>query len=112
MERQRDDSPPKKRVIIITDPETADGFLLSGTEIKAFDTVDAGVSEITRLLHDPTIKAILANEDFLQALDEETRRAADASPISLFQLPVHGGGVVWPAQEDLMRMINRFKPDF
>jgi vacuolar-type H+-ATPase subunit F/Vma7/RNA polymerase subunit RPABC4/transcription elongation factor Spt4 len=112
MEHQHDESPPQKRVIVITDPETADGFLLTGAEIKAFDTVDAGAREIACLLDDPTIEAILANKDFLGALDEKTRRAVAASPISVVELPVQGGGVAWPAQQDLMSMTNRFKPDF
>ncbi|MBU1670847.1 MAG: V-type ATP synthase subunit F [Actinobacteria bacterium] len=112
MEGQREEKAPQKRVVVITDRETADGFLLSGTELRAFDNAEEGAREIERLLHDTAIKAILANEEFLEALDERTRRLAEESPIVVIELPAQRGGLAMPAHEDLLKMINRLKPQF
>jgi V/A-type H+-transporting ATPase subunit F len=66
------------KTIVVTDPETADGFRLAGVDVVEADTPEAAVEHIKRLLDDENAGILAINESFYNALDEKTLEKIDS----------------------------------
>jgi V/A-type H+-transporting ATPase subunit F len=62
------------KVVILTDPETADGFRLAGVDVCEVEDVDEARREINRLLEDDKTGILAVNEGFLAGLDERVQQ--------------------------------------
>ena len=60
------------KVIVITDPETADGFRFAGVDVISVDTADAAREQVKHLLDGPDSGILALNESYYYALDEKT----------------------------------------
>ncbi len=66
------------RLIVLTDPETADGFRLAGVDVEIVES-DAFVRErLNRLLDDEASGIIAVNEQMMSAIDERTQKKIDS----------------------------------
>ncbi|MEJ5185828.1 MAG: V-type ATP synthase subunit F [Candidatus Geothermincolales bacterium] len=66
------------KTIVVTDPETADGFRLAGVDVVEADSPEAAVEHIKRLLDDENAGILAINESFYNALDEKTLEKIDS----------------------------------
>lgn len=66
------------KTIVVTDPETADGFRLAGVDVVEADSPEAAVEHIKRLLDDENAGILAINENFYNALDEKTLEKIDS----------------------------------
>lgn len=66
------------KVIVITDPEMADGFRFAGVSVVPVDTKEAAREQIRILLDDPDAGILAVNESFYNALDEKTMEKIDS----------------------------------
>ena len=66
------------KTIVVTDPESADGFRLAGVDVVEADTPEAAVEHIKRLLDDENAGILAINESFYNALDEKTLEKIDS----------------------------------
>jgi V/A-type H+-transporting ATPase subunit F len=65
------------KAIVITDPETADGFRLAGVSVMEAENADEATEKIKLLLDDPNAGILAVNESFYNAIDEKTREKID-----------------------------------
>ena len=65
------------KVIVITDPETADGFRFAGVSVIPADTKETAREQVKILLDDPDAGILAVNESFYNALDEKTMEKID-----------------------------------
>lgn len=65
------------KVVAVTDPETADGFNLTPVETHAVQDTEEARKLIKDLLNDDTVGVLIVNEDFMEQLDERTRKQID-----------------------------------
>lgn len=68
-----------RKLVVLTDPESADGFRLAGVdvvEVKEGDRV-AIKKKLVSLINDDDIGIIAINEDFTKSVDEGTRVRID-----------------------------------
>jgi V/A-type H+-transporting ATPase subunit F len=97
------------KVVVLTDPETADGFRLAGVDVyQAEDTVEA-TREISRLLEDEKTGILAVNEGFLVGLDERIQKRIEATyrPI-VVSLPIKEKlGAVGERRAFLARLVHR-----
>ena len=66
------------KVIVITDPETADGFRLAGVDVVEAPTMEAAKEQISLLLDDENTGILAVNDSFFNAIDEKTRQKIDS----------------------------------
>lgn len=66
------------QAIVITDPETADGFRLAGVSVVEVENADEAREKIKVLLDDPHAGILAVNESFYNAIDEKTREKIDS----------------------------------
>jgi len=97
------------KVVVLTDPETADGFRLAGVDVyQVEDTVEA-TREISRLLEDERTGILAVNEGFLVGLDERIQKRIEATyrPI-VVSLPIKEKlGAVGERRAFLARLVHR-----
>jgi len=66
------------KAIVITDPETADGFRLAGVSVIEVENADEAREKIRSLLDDPDAGILAVNESFYNAIDEKTQEKIDS----------------------------------
>ena len=66
------------KAIVITDPETADGFRLAGVDVVEADGPEDAREQIKMLLDDENAGILAVNESFYDAIDEKTRERIDS----------------------------------
>lgn len=65
-------------LIVLTDPDTADGFRLAGVDVEVVEHIDHVRERLNRLLDDEASGIIAVNEQFIAAIDERTQRKIDS----------------------------------
>ncbi len=65
------------KVIVLTDPESADGFRLAGIDVVEALTPEDARKTLISLMNDDKSGIIAVNEDFMEAIDERTREKID-----------------------------------
>ena len=66
------------KAIVITDPETADGFRLAGVGVVEVENADEAREKIKGFLDDPDAGILAVNESFYNAIDEKTQEKIDS----------------------------------
>lgn len=66
------------KAIVITDPETADGFRLAGVDVIEAETPETAQEQIKMLLDDENAGILAVNESFYNAIDEKTQEKIDS----------------------------------
>jgi vacuolar-type H+-ATPase subunit F/Vma7 len=66
------------KVIVLTDPETADGFRLAGVDVFEVETPAEATREVSRLLEDPKTGILAINEAFFMGIDVQADRRVAA----------------------------------
>jgi len=66
------------KAIVITDPETADGFRLAGVSVVEVENADEAREKIKGFLDDPDAGILAVNESFYNAIDEKTQEKIDS----------------------------------
>lgn len=66
------------KAIVITDPETADGFRLSGVDVVEAEGPEEARECIKALLEDESAGILAVNESYYNAIDEKTRERIDS----------------------------------
>jgi len=64
-------------LVVLTDPETAHGFRLSGVEVVEAETAAEANKHLISLMNDDTSGIIAVNDNFLAAIDERTKEKID-----------------------------------
>lgn len=65
------------KVVVITDPESADGFRLSGVEVIEVDQGEKARAKLSELIDDDTIGVIAISSEFTSFIDERTQQKID-----------------------------------
>jgi V/A-type H+-transporting ATPase subunit F len=66
------------KAIVVTDPETADGFRLAGVSVVEAENADEALEKIKLLLDDPSAGILAVNEHFYDSIDEKTQEKIDS----------------------------------
>ncbi len=66
------------KAIVITDPETADGFRLAGVSVIEAENAGEASEKIKLLLDDPNAGILAVNEHFYDNIDEKTQEKIDS----------------------------------
>ncbi len=66
------------KVVVVTDPETADGFRLAGVTVVEVATQEAAQEQIHVLLDDDTTGILALNESFFNGMDDKTQQKVDS----------------------------------
>jgi V/A-type H+-transporting ATPase subunit F len=97
------------KVIVLTDPETADGFRLAGVDVFEVETPAEATREVSRLLEDPKTGILAINEAFFMGLDERIQKRIESTyrPI-VVSLPIKEKlGAVGERRAFLARLVHR-----
>ncbi len=65
------------KLVVLTDPDNADGFRLAGVDVVVVDGQDAVRERLNHLLDDEDAGIIAVNEQMMAAIDERTQRRID-----------------------------------
>jgi len=66
------------KLIVLTDPDNADGFRLAGVDVEVVDSDDKVRERLNRLLDDESSGIIAVNEHMMAAIDERTQKKIDS----------------------------------
>ena len=66
------------KLIVLTDPDTADGFRLAGVSVEVVESNELVRERLNRLLDDEDSGIIAVNEQMMAAIDERTQKKIDA----------------------------------
>ncbi len=66
------------KLIVLTDPDNADGFRLAGVDVEVVDSEDKVRERLNRLLDDESSGIIAVNEGLMAAIDERTQNKIDS----------------------------------
>ncbi len=66
------------KVIVITDPETADGFRFAGVNVISVDSPESAREQVRHLLDSPDAGILAINESYYYELDEKTVEKIDS----------------------------------
>lgn len=97
------------KVVVLTDPDTADGFRLAGVDVYAVETPEEARREMNRLLEDEKTGILAVNEGFLTDMDERVKKRIEETyrPI-VVSLPVKEKlGAVGERKAFLARLVHR-----
>jgi V/A-type H+/Na+-transporting ATPase subunit F len=97
------------KLIVLTDPDTADGFRLAGVDVYAVDSPEQARTVLARLLNDDSSGIVALNEEFVGAIDERMQKKIDSiyRPI-VIPLPIkHVLGAGEARRMYLARLIRR-----
>ncbi|PKK85610.1 MAG: V-type ATP synthase subunit F [Thermoplasmata archaeon HGW-Thermoplasmata-1] len=97
------------KVIVLTDPETADGFRLAGVDVFEVETPQEANKEMQRLLSDDKTGILAVNESFLAGIDGRIKKRIEATyrPI-VVSLPVKEKlGTIGERKALLARLVHR-----
>ncbi len=100
-----------RNLVMMTDPETADGFRLAGVGVIEADVENRADArkKLVALINDDDVGVIGINEDLLAIIDEGTRRKIDRlyRPIVIAIPVIKKLGVSEERHTFLARMIHR-----
>ncbi len=65
------------KVMVITDPESADGFRLSGVEVIEVEDGEKARAKLAELLDDDMVGVIAFSSEFTPFIDERTQQKID-----------------------------------
>lgn len=97
------------RLVVITDPDTALGFRLTGVEVTEVAGVEEATERLLALLKARESGVVIYNEEYHRALPEKSRAALEESitPV-FFAVPVaRAGRLGEPREEYLARLLRR-----
>ena len=66
------------KLIVLTDPDNADGFRLAGVDVVIAETLDTVREKLNKLLDDEAAGIIAVNEQMMAAIDARTQRRIDS----------------------------------
>lgn len=66
------------RLMVLTDPDTADGFRLAGVDVFEVDSPEQARQTLASLVDDDTSGIIAVNERMMSAIDERLQRKIDS----------------------------------
>ncbi len=66
------------KLVILTDPDNADGFRLAGVDVRVVGGDDEARRALNELLDDEDSGIIAVNEQIIGAIDERTQRKIDS----------------------------------
>ncbi len=66
------------KVVVLTDPDTADGFRLAGVDVQVVESNDMARKQLNALLDDDSSGIIAVNEKMMAAIDERTQKKIDS----------------------------------
>ena len=66
------------KVVVLTDPDTADGFRLAGVDVQIVESNDMARKQLNALLDDDSSGIIAVNEKMMAAIDERTQKKIDS----------------------------------
>ncbi len=66
------------KVVVLTDPDTADGFRLAGVDVHVVESNDMARKQLNALLDDDSSGIIAVNEKMFAAIDERTQKKIDS----------------------------------
>jgi V/A-type H+-transporting ATPase subunit F len=67
------------RVVVLTDPDTADGFRLAGVDVEVVESPEQGRRALTNLLDDDSTGIIAINEQLVAtSVDERIQKKIDS----------------------------------
>lgn len=66
------------RLVVLTDPDNADGFRLAGVDVEVAESGDDARRKLNALLDDDESGIIAINERMVGAIDERTQRKIDS----------------------------------
>ncbi len=77
------------KLIVLTDPDTGDGFRLAGVDVMTAASPDEARKRLNELLDDDESGIVAVNEAFMAAIDERTQQKINATyrPI-VISLPI------------------------
>lgn len=79
----------RNRIVVVTDPATAEGFLMTGVDVVPFADSKDAQEEILKLLKGDTIEILVANDDFLVGMEDWVlQRKKSSTPPILIPLPM------------------------
>lgn len=97
------------RLIVITDPDTALGFCLTGVQVHEVSDEEAGATQLLTLLRSKEAGIVIYNEEFQSALPAKSRVALEESitPV-FFAIPVaQAQRAGEPREQYLARLLRR-----
>lgn len=65
------------KLIVLTDPDNADGFRLAGVDVVVAESADEVREKLNGLLDDEAAGIIAVNEQMMAAIDQRTQRRID-----------------------------------
>ncbi|MBA4371163.1 MAG: V-type ATP synthase subunit F [Coriobacteriaceae bacterium] len=66
------------KLVVLTDPDNADGFRLAGVDVVIAETQDEARHKLNALIDDDTSGIIGVNESIFGTIDERTQRKIDS----------------------------------
>jgi len=66
------------KLVVLTDPDTADGFRLAGVDVDIVDTPELARTRLVSLLDDDSVGIIAINERLSGAVDERIQKKIDS----------------------------------
>ncbi|MHB8894279.1 MAG: V-type ATP synthase subunit F [Candidatus Geothermincolia bacterium] len=79
----------RNRIVVITDPVTAEGFKLTGIDVRSFVDPREARDQIRDAILDQATEIVLANDNFLDLADDSVKRHMKTSaPPVIIPLPI------------------------
>lgn len=66
------------KLVVLTDPDTADGFRLAGVDVRVTESQEEARKALNSLLDDESSGIIAVNEKMMAGIDERTQRKIDS----------------------------------
>jgi V/A-type H+-transporting ATPase subunit F len=66
------------RLVVLTDPDSADGFRLAGVDVEVIDSPESARRKLTSLLDDDSTGIIAINEALMASIDERIQKKIDS----------------------------------
>lgn len=79
----------RSRIVVITDPDTAEGFVLTGVEVRPFANPREAREEVGMVLKDDAVEIVVVNDIFLEGIEARVEEHMQSSrPPVLISLPI------------------------
>ena len=97
------------KLVIVTDPDSAHGFRLSGVDVVEAKDLAEAKKRIIELINDDSSGIIAVNEEFMAVIDERTREKIEKiyRPVVISFPAKRRLAVGEMRREDLARLIRR-----
>ncbi len=99
----------RNRIVVVTDPATAEGFLLTGVDVQSYVDPAEARKKVCHLLQDDTTEILVVNDNFLEGADEWVKHhLRSSSPPVLISLPVQQtkGRAAHSSIHDMIREVD------